>query len=541
MGQAILRKDRHASADGRIGTARRRRQSLAICALISMAVILAFAPVVQNGFIELDDAKFIFKNVHVREGLSLRGIRWALTSIEYYNWHPVTWIAYMVNVELFGLRPLGHHVMSVASHAFAAALFFLLLRRLTGALWSSAFAAALFAVHPLRTESVAWAAEIKDPLSGCFSFLTLLAYARFAGRPSYRSYGPVAVFFLLGLMTKPMLVTLPCAMLLLDFWPLGRWQAAGPGTRSRLGLVIRLLGEKTPLLFLSAGASLLTYSAQAQGGAIRSLTVIPLPARIGNALLSALGYLRKIVWPADLAVLYPYPSHTPPWQPAVAALALLLATGWTVWQVRRRPYLIVGWLWFLGLLVPVAGFVQVGVQAMADRFTYLPFAGIALAASWGFSDVQRRRHHPAPRRATAAAAVIVLCVVATRVQTTYWRSGETLFRHALAVTKDNWFALYSAGVVAAKSGRFEEAVDFYRRSLAIMPSAGDTHLMLGNALSRLGRLDEAIAHYRIAQQGSTTALASYNLGLALSRAGRTAAAAKQIQLAPGRAAAAEEQ
>lgn len=526
---------RAGSKEGQATPMSNRRGTVVLLALVT-ATVLAFSPAIRNGFIPLDDHSLILKNAHLREGFTLPVIRWSLTTLDYPTWFPVTWWAHILNVRLFELRPGPHHLMSILYHALAIALLFLALRAMSGRLWASAFAAALFGLHPLRVESVAWAAELKDPLSGCFFALSLLAYTRFARRPTLSSYGVLVVAFTLGLMSKPTIVPLPFLLLVLDFWPLRRWQPSAsrrPGEPS-CGATspARLVGEKIPLLALAAALSFVTYQAQASGGAVGNYISYPLPARLANAVFSSVRYLSKFFWPAKLSAFYPHPAPTLSTAEITAACGLIiLLTVLALVQARRRPYLITGWLWYLLFLVPVSGIVQVGLQGMADRYTYLPLIGVAIALVWMVGDCVRMLNEPSISAVAGAASLLVALAVATGFQTGYWRDGTTLFRHALDVTGPNWFALYGAGVSAVKEGRLEEAVSYYQRSLELMPHFSDTHLMLGNALFRLGEPGKAIPHYRLALPGPNPAVAHYNLGLALLRTGGESEAGEEFRAA----------
>ncbi len=348
------------------------RQSWFDVGLTTAAVVVltlaVFAPVRDHAFVDYDDTLYVTENPRVQRGIDVDNVRWALTAEVASNWHPLTLLSHMIDCELFGLDAGAHHATSVALHAVDSALLLLVLHRMTGALGRSAFVAALFAVHPLHVEPVAYVAQRKDVLSTLFWLLGMAAYVRYAARPTVVRYAVVALMLVLGLMSKPMVVTLPLVLLLLDVWPLGRWWHRVPGSASRSWLIL----EKIPLLVLSAAASAITVLAQAHGGSVGSLAAYPLTMRIANALTAYVAYLRKTFWPVDLACFYPYPSAYPPWRLAAAALALAAISSIAVRSVRRAPYLLVGWLWYLGTLVPVIGIVQVGMQAMADHYTYVP-------------------------------------------------------------------------------------------------------------------------------------------------------------------------
>ncbi len=511
-----------------------------VAAALAAATLAVFAPVVRNSFINFDDRSYIDENPRVSRGLSLDNLRWALTATEATNWHPLTWLAHMLDVEIFGLKPGGHHLTSLLYHAANAVLLFLVLVRATGALWRSALAAALFALHPLHVESVAWAAEKKDVVSAMFWMLATWAYLGWTSKRGGGRYLLMLVLFALGLAAKPMLVTLPFVFMLLDFWPLGRMGTGsigtgsverhgtvpvpmeGRGTVERRGTVPvpTLLLEKAPLFALSAASSAVTYIVQKQGGAMSSLAHVSFPVRLANALVSYVLYLWKTVWPSGLTVFYPYLQRRLPWwQPAGAALLLLLATLLILRAAGRRPYLAAGWFWYLGTLVPVIGLVQVGLQSMADRYTYLPLTGVFLAAAWGLADAAPARRS---RRAAAVAAVAVLLVlsVLTRFQVGYWRDGVALFEHSVSSLPDNWLAHLNLGVVLASRGKLDEAMAHYRASLRIVPDFPDAYYNIGNVLARQGKMTEALEQYRLSlKYDPGSARARNNLGATLANLG----------------------
>jgi tetratricopeptide (TPR) repeat protein len=489
----------------------RGRTDAWIAGALAAAVCLAFLPVAGNGFLSYDDDRFLTANAAVHGGLTPAGLRWAFTSLDELNWHPVAWIAYMADWTLFGPRAGAHHLASVFWHALAAVLLFLALRRMTGRLWPAAFAAALFALHPLRVESVAWAAELKDPLSGCFFGLTLLAYAAHARRPGAARHGALLAAFALGLMAKPSLVPLPFLLLLLDYWPLGRREA-------------RVLAEKLPLLAMSAVAGAITYRAQVLGGTAGiSFTALPLGARVANAVVSSARYLGKLLWPAKLAVFYPHPGTGLPAATVAAAAAVLLGLAvLALARLRRQPYLAVGLGWYLGMLAPTAGIVQASIQGMADRFTYLPLTGIGVALAWAAADAVALRRLPPGLRVAGAALPLAALAAATWTTAGYWRSDRTLFEHALAVTERNPIALGFVGVAREEEGRLDEALALYRQAAELMPGNSLAHYRLGNAYRKKGQLAEAIASYRTAirtSRGGVSPELYNNLGGALAQAG----------------------
>lgn len=472
---------------------------LTAVAVASLTIIAYLLGGVSRSFINLDDPAYIYENLHVRNGLTVDGVRWALSAFHSSNWHPLTWISHMLDVSLFGLNPVGHHVMSIALHALTAALLFLALRSMTGAPWPSAFVAALFGVHPQHVESVAWAAERKDVLSGLLFVLVLLAYVTWIRRGGALRYLALVSLLALGLMAKPMLVTLPFTLLLLDIWPLGRTRVTPPvnGAAWQPLPWLRLLTEKVPLIALSVVSSIITFLAQQSTKTVVGFDVIPPGARFANVLVSAVKYLVKTVWPTSLAVYYPFPpSGYPWWQPAVAALILLMVTIAAVVWIRRHPYLAVGWFWFLGMLVPVIGLVQVGGQAMADRYMYLPHIGLFILATWGLAALTRQVRWKREVLTACGVAVLALFSIAATRQVRYWHDGITLYNHTLAVTTGNPIIRADLGVLLDDQGRFAEAVTQYREAVRLYPRHAQNINNLAVSLVKLGRFEEAAYWYR---------------------------------------------
>jgi tetratricopeptide (TPR) repeat protein len=472
-----------------------RVKTLLVALSLAAVAGATFAPALGGDFLVYDDDLYVTGNAKVRAGLTWSGLRWAFTTGHAANWHPLTWVSHMTDVSLWGLNPLGHHLTNVLLHAVSAALVFLLLRSLTGAFWRSALVAALFAVHPTRVESVAWVAERKDVLSTLLGLMTLLGYAAWARRPTRGRYAIALAAFAAGLLAKPMMVTLPFVMVLLDIWPLRRLREGGPRTpgeepRSFHGLI----GEKWPFFFLSAASSVLTLLVQRAGGAVGSLESYPLDARLANAAVAYAGYLRRFVWPADLAVFYPHPGRSlPGWSILGAALLFLGLCVLALGAGRRRPYLSLGWLWFAGMLVPVIGLVQVGFQALADRYTYLSYVGLFIALVW----LAEERLGRANRAFAAGLAVALVtgCVVQTRVELRHWRDSETLFRRALAVTRDNSVAHQNLAHHLNETGRPTEAIPHLEEALRIRPRYPEARVNLGRSLFLLGRVEEAVAEF----------------------------------------------
>jgi tetratricopeptide (TPR) repeat protein len=486
----------------------------AVCAALVLAVFAAFGGLLSSGFTAYDDAGYVTENPMVQKGLSRESLGWAFTSTEKANWHPVTWLSHMLDVRLFGLEAGKHHLTSVLLHAANAILVFLLLFRMTGALRRSALVAALFALHPQHVESVAWIAERKDVLSTLFGLLALGAWLAYVKSKKATPYALMLAFYALGLMSKPMLVTLPFVLLLLDFWPLRRLDFP---PRWRSGALKELLLEKAPLFVMSAASCVITVIAQGGGGAVMPLDRLSLGERVANAALAYLAYLVKTFWPTGLAVLYPHPLTSLVNAPAV--LAILALTGVTIlalWLARRAPYIAVGWLWYLGTLVPVIGLVQVGVQARADRYTYIPLLGIFIAIAWGLGELSRRGRNIRRALAVLAVACLAALFAATRIQAGCWKDNNTLFEHALSVTTDNDLAHYMIGHSQLEQGRTEEAMAHLTETLRINPGFGRAHNQLGIALGQQGRMEEALAHFREALRiEPMSAETMTNLGLAL--------------------------
>jgi tetratricopeptide (TPR) repeat protein len=466
-----------------VGMSRPRLIAL-LLALITLAVYL---PVTWHSFLTYDDDEYVTGNPPVRNGLTVAGIKWAFTAFHSGNWHPLTWLSHMADCECFGLDPAGHHLVNVLFHAANAALLFILLWRMTQKIWPSVLVAALFAWHPLHVESVAWIAERKDVLSTFFALLALLSYARFVKETNRRGYWFTFVFFALGLLAKPMLVSLPLVMLLLDFWPFRRFLGNSfPGS---------LIREKIPFLLLAAGSCVVTFLAQQKSHAVASLDQIPLSFRLENAPVATARYLLKLFWPGDMAVIYPLaPVQIPSVAMAVTTLALLSVGAWRM--RKRSPGLLIGWLWFLITLVPVIGLVQVGSAAMADRYTYIPSIGIFIAVAFGLdalcgSPRRRKLFH------VGSVLLLVACVGLTEHQLRYWRNSETLFCHALEVTKNNDIAHDNLGVAFELQGRTAEALAEYREAVRLNPYHYQLHFSIGNMLDKLGQPAEALAEYRL--------------------------------------------
>jgi Tfp pilus assembly protein PilF len=484
-----------------------------IAAGLILLTVAVFWPVLNLPFINVDDPEYITQNVHVLNGLNIRSFVWSLGTTHAANWHPVTWFSHMMDVTLFGIGPRGHHAMNLLIHCGNAVLLFMVFSSFTGAIWRSAFLAALFAIHPLRVESVAWVSERKDVLSTFFWVAGILAYGAYVRRPDWRRYGLLLALFVLGLASKPMLVTFPFTLLLIDVWPLKRIHLEGLSLHACWPFV----REKLPLFAFSAASSLITFFAQRAGGAMKAMEEISLGARLTNAVTAVVSYVHKTVWPTSLAIFYPFPE-SPVSNPKVLAmlLALIVATVLTIRVRRSHSFVAVGWLWFLGTLVPVIGLIQVGNQSMADRYTYVPGIGLALIIAWAIPALSARQPIRVGAVACAAAAGICLLSTATVRQIGYWSNELQLFEHALAVTERNWLAEYVIGTKLEQQGQIDAAIAKYRRALEIRPQAPEARNNLGNALIKQGKREEGIAHLREAVRlwpGYVSALS--NLGAAL--------------------------
>jgi tetratricopeptide (TPR) repeat protein len=502
-----------------------------VALLLLLATLLAYMGAVANDF-AFDDDVYIVSNEQLRDGWTGAAIGWAFRSGYASNWHPLTWLSHLADVEIYAFKPAGHHLTSLLLHAANALVLFLVLRAMTGATWRSALVAALFALHPLHVESVAWISERKDVLSTLFWFLTMGAYTAWVRRGGALRYGLVLLLFALGLLAKQMLVTLPFALLLLDVWPFKRLSFRwGTGARrTRFGRELRArLAEKAPLFALALAGSVATYIAQSRSGAVGDLARFPLGGRLANAVVSYVAYLGKLVWPADLAVFYPYHAALPLWQVGGALLVLAAMTTLALRAVARRPYVAVGWFFYLGTLVPVIGLVQIGEQALADRYTYVPAWGIFLIAAWLAADLVAGR----PGRTIAIAAVWIVALAAllraTAAQVGRWANDETLFRHTLAVTRDNYLAHDNLGFTLTSQGRLDEAVPHFEAALAVRPDYAISHNNLGRALIAHGDFDGAIAHLeRAVEESPEVAAFHLNLAIALAGRGRLDAAAAEF-------------
>ena len=453
---------------------------------------LVFGQTLRYDFVNYDDPQYVYQNTRITSGINFANVAWAFSHIHSENWHPLTTITHMLDCQLHGLNAGWHHFTNVLLHCLAVVLLFVALERMTGALWHSAFVSAVFAVHPLHVESVGWIAERKDVLSAVFFMLTLLAYLHYTRAPSIGRYLTVALAVALGLMSKPMLVTLPFVLLLLDYWPLGRFEAHRSNTRRQ---VLQLILEKIPLIALSAVSSIVTFLAQR--GAIGWTEQLPVSERVSNAFVAYVVYIRQMFWPTRLAVFYPHPENRlPVWEISLAMIVLVGITAAAFVFRKKAPYFVTGWLWYLGMLVPVIGLVQVGWQGHADRYTYLPQIGLYIAVTWSVPDLTRSWRFQ--RIALGAVAVLIVTVLGwcAWLQTSYWRDSETLFTRALAVTSNNDVALNNLGIVFLDKGQLDDAISKLQAAIDLRPENAPAHDNLAKAFLKKGKVAEAMVHYR---------------------------------------------
>ena len=526
-----------------------RIKGLSLLFLIALTLFI-YAPVGGYDFLSYDDRGYVTGNNHVRAGLTSGGLFWAFRDTSVGQWHPLTWLSHMADVHIYGLNPGGHHLTNLLLHLINTSILFFILRQMTGLFRQSLFVAALFALHPMNVESVAWIAERKNVLSTFFWFATMGAYVRYVKSPDFLRYATVFILFALGLLAKPMLVTLPFVLLLLDYWPLRRWQE---GSR-RAGISFLFL-EKVPLLLLTGISIVLTLWSAKTGGAMAAADALPFTTRFANALVSYGAYLAKMLWPVNLSVFYPYPEAISLVKVFAAALLLVVITVFAFFKARLFPYLVTGWLWYLGTLLPVIGLVQVGMQCMADRYAYVPLVGIFIMLAWGITDFIGKWLKGSVILPTLAVLILAALTVSTWFQVQYWQNSKSLFSHALEATQDNYLAHYHLGVSllgegkrkaaiahflkAAKikpdyepaynsigialqlEGRFSEASSYYRAAIEIRPDDGDTFYNLGTLFDAMGKLDEAITAYRQAAKFKPESAAIYNnLGVALTKKGQ---------------------
>ncbi len=502
--------------------------TLVICTALVLTTIIAFEPIRHNGFV-YDDILYITQNPEVTAGLTVDSIRWAFTTTYAGNWHPVTLLSHMLDCELFGLNPFLHHLTNLGFHIVNTLLLFCILKSMTGALWRSAFVAAAFALHPVHVESVAWAAERKDLLCGFFWMLTIAAYIRYARKPGTGRYLPMLIVFVLGLLAKPMIVTLPFVLLLLDYWPLARFEKLQPDITSSFSQSAAadgryekastwfLLMEKLPLLILVIISSIIAFVAQQERGAMGMLEHLPFNVRMANALISYTTYISKVIYPSYLAVMYPHPGGEFELWHALGSLGIVVLVTIIVIRLgRHKPYLLLGWLWYLGALVPVIGLVQIGAQGMADRYTYLPSIGFFIIVTWGAVELAGRWRFLKIVLPISAGIIIALLIVCTRKQVQYWKSNFTLFERAFVVTRKNPTVLYNLGVVMQTEQEIDLALECYRQALQYKSDYFQAYNNIGGILSQQGHLEQADNNIRKALQiNHSYPQAHNNLGLVL--------------------------
>ncbi len=489
-----------------------RAEVLWIALALTLANLAVYWRVTGYQFLNFDDDWYIVNNTRVSHGFSWENVRWAFTALDYFYWQPLTWLSHMLDCQLFGLNAGSHHVPNLLIHAVNTLLIFALFRRMTRHTYRSAAVAALFSLHPLAVESVAWIAERKNVLSGLFCLLTMWAYVHYVEHPSGKRYGWVLLAFIGGLMAKPMLLTLPFALLALDYWPLHR-----PEWSSRQG-ILRLAGEKLPLLMLSALSALVTYVGVKRMGALDFLAGVSTPTRIANALYSYIRYLELTVWPQGLNILYPYDQSLPPWKGVASGAALAALTIAAIRFRKTKPYILVGWVWFVVILLPTSGLVQAGRQGIADRFTYIPLAGLFMALVWLLGEALVNR----PRIASVVAALMVIaCAAGAWLQTSYWKDSVTIFQRTVDVTHNNTLAEYHLASALLERGQHEQAIAHFREAIRIEPSFYPAYYDLGSSLAARGKPAEAADTLRLAVRHKPDySGAYYKLGTVLAATGR---------------------
>ncbi|MBF0344956.1 MAG: glycosyltransferase family 39 protein [Nitrospirae bacterium] len=467
---------------------------LIIVVILTLSTMSVYHQLRNNDFVSYDDYKYVTENPNIARGFTVDGVKWAFKTTYFSNWHPVTWLSHMLDIQLYGMHPRGHHVTSVIIHMLNTLLLYLFLSRTTAKVWQSAFVASLFALHPLAVESVAWVSERKNLLVTFFWLTAMTAYVSYVRSPNAAKYLAVLTLFALGIMSKPMIVTFPFTLLLLDYWPLGRLSSVENGIykfkidRSRL---TALIIEKIPFFVLTIASSVITVFVQRKGGAMVSIKSLSIASRMLNVIISYAGYIRKMLWPTDLAAFYPYLKDHSIWEIIISVLVLLIVTIFALWRIRHNPYILMGWCWFLGTLVPVIQIVQVGVAPMADRYTYVPIIGLFIIIAWGIADLSGKWR--SLRTVFTASSVVVLMTFTmyTWRQTEYWRDSFALYEHAIHVTKYNYVAHNNYGQALMKAGLVDEAITHFAEGLKVMPFSEEINYNMWLALSRKGKSAEA--------------------------------------------------
>lgn len=505
-----------------------KRYDILICLFLSITTFSVYWQIHQYDFVSFDDNEYVYDNPHVKSGITLKNIIWAFTAFHSNNWHPLTWMSHMLDCQLFGLNAGCHHFINLLFHVANTLLLFLIFKQMTGSLWKSSFIAAIFALHPLHVESVAWIAERKDVLSAFFWMLTMWSYIRYTMRPTIYKYLMTIIFFAFGLMSKPMVVTLPFVLLLIDYWPLNRFQSYPLSIVKKGRSTTRLILEKAPFLILAPISCFLTYFAQKHGGVIKSLDVFSLKIRLANALISYISYIGKMIYPSKLAFLYPHPGMAAWWKITGSCLLLAVISLLAIKNIKKRPYFIVGWLWYLGTLVPVIGIVQVGMQSMADRYTYIPSIGVLIIIAWSVSELVEHWKHKILWLTAATTVVVSIFTVITWEQIGYWKNSKVMFEHTLEVTTNNYIAHDSLGVEFFNHGNLKEAIYQYSKALQIKPDYHFSHFNIGVAFFQQGRIEDAIDQYIQAIDSEPNYFkARNNLGAAFFVQGKTEKAIKQ--------------
>ena len=536
MSNFVIRNLRKEPAGGTV------YRDLLVCIFLVIATFIVYEQVRTFEYINYDDNEYIVENQVLAKGLTWENVIWAFTdSIDVSNyWHPLAWISHLIDVELYGMNLGGHHLTNLIFHILNTVLLFIVFKRMTGCIWRSGFIAALFAFHPLHVESVAWLAERKDVMSGFFWMLTLWFYCRYAALPGLKRYLPVFLFFIMGLMSKPMVVTLPFVMLLLDFWPLGRFDAGrsiqdGKG-QNRLPL-FKLILEKVPLFIMTLLVSIATFLTQHQAGVVETLENLSFADRVANSMVSYVGYIEKMFWPVNLAFVYPHPGAIPVYQWAGAGLLLLMITFFSIYYRKSYPWVAVGWFWYLGVLFPVNGLVVIGPHTMADRYTYLPLIGLSIIVAWTIPVFVQQRKYGKQILITTAVVIVSILLVATWKTAGYWKNTVTVCERALAVTKNNYVAHNNLGFVFEEQGRLGEAFKHYSAAFRIKPENDKVRNNLGSILVKLGRPNDVVRLYTEALKARPDqAGMHYRLGVALGSIDRTDEAVihyrKALQLEP---------
>ncbi len=477
-----------------------KHRDILVCLILVMVTLAVYWRVQNYDFINFDDNVNITENIHLKAGMTIDNIIWSFTEATQITnyWVPLTWLSFILDFELYGMNPGGYHVTNVLFHIASVLLLFVVLRKMTGSLWRSGFVAVLFALHPTHVESVAWISERKDVLSAFFWILTMWSYVWYVNRPRSSRYLTVLLVFFMGLMAKPMLVTLPFVLLLLDYWPLCRFQFGQLGSESnsqQLSAVFRLVLEKLPFFIIIAIISVVTFLTQKEGGVMAPFDFLPVRIRIANTLVFYISYIGKMILPINLAVLYPYPMMQSLWKVTAAGLFLVVISLLAYRTNRQHPYFIVGWLWYIGTLIPVIGFVLIGPHGMADRYTYIPFIGLFIVIVWGVPELVAQWRHRKIWLATLATVVLTILMAMTLKQVAYWENSITLFEHTLKITSKNYVAHFNLGAALYNQGRTEEAIEHYLQALRIKPDYVNAHNNLGVALYNQDRTEEAIEHY----------------------------------------------